>query len=163
MKVAFLIIDMQIECVDHEHIMPCAIQASEYINEVSGYFRKYGYPVVIVQDLELEGGAENPKFEFIPQINIEESDIRVHKEYSNSFWKTDLEQILRDQGVELVVIAGFAAEYCALFTYNGALERGFKTVFLQNGVVGNHPDSVTKINRDYQVASYSVINMLLKK
>jgi nicotinamidase-related amidase len=31
------------------------------------------------------------------------------KQFPNAFWQTDLEQVLRQDGVEFVVVAGFAA------------------------------------------------------
>ncbi|MCM3038732.1 cysteine hydrolase [Paenibacillus motobuensis] len=85
------------------------------------------------------------------------------KENTNAFWKTELEQLLRDQGIEFLIIAGNAAEHCVLFTYNGALERGFNTVILQNGILSTHNDVITSTYRDRNIISYPVINYLLNK
>lgn len=52
--------------------------------------------------------------------------------------------MLRERGVEFVIVSGFAAEYCVLFTLNGAEERGFGASLLQHGISGltkQHIDS----------------------
>ncbi|WP_442604297.1 cysteine hydrolase family protein [Paenibacillus sp. KN14-4R] len=163
MKAAFLVIDMQIDFVQNDRLKPYTDKASQYINEVARYFRDYGHPVIFVQDIEVEGGVGTSNFEIIPQIEVKETDIRIHKEFPNSFWKTNLEQQLRAHNVDFVLIAGFAAEYCALFTYNGSVERGFKTAFLQHGVVGEYSDSIKAIYRDRHIVSYPIVEMLIKQ
>jgi len=163
MKAAFLVIDMQIGCFQNEGLKPYVDDACEYINAVANCFRENGQSVIFVQDIEVDGGVGSSGFEIIPQIEVQESEVRIYKEFANSFWQTNLEEHLRAQGVEFVLIAGFAAEQCALFTYNGAVERGFKVAFLQHGVVGTYPDSIQALYRDRPIVSYSVVNMLLKQ
>jgi nicotinamidase-related amidase len=67
---------------------------------------------------------------------VSESDYRIEKNYYNSFWKTDLEEILEKEDVDTVIVSGFAAEFCVAATCNGALERGFDAYLLQDGVAG---------------------------
>ncbi|TCZ75250.1 isochorismatase family protein [Paenibacillus albiflavus] len=163
MKAAFLVIDMQIGCFQNKGLEPYVDGASEYINAVANIFRDNGQPVIFVQDLEVDGGVGSSGFEIIPQIEVQESEVRIHKEFANSFWQTNLEELLRAQDVEFVLISGFAAEYCALFTYNGAKERGFNAAFLQHGVVGLYPESIQALYRDRPIVAYSIVDMLLKQ
>ncbi|MOA15392.1 N-carbamoylsarcosine amidase [compost metagenome] len=100
-------------------------------------------------------------YNFISEIQIDEGDAVIKKEYSNAFWKTDLEQLLQNHEVELVIISGFAAEHCVLFTYNGAIERGFKPVILQKGILSTHFDAITSTYRDRNLISYPVIDSLV--
>lgn len=99
--------------------------------------------------------------EFIPEIVVEPNDIQMTKEYSNAFWKTELEMMLREKEIGLVVVAGFAAEHCVLFTYNGAIERGFKTVILQKGILSTQDDAIHNTYSDRHMISYPVIEFLL--
>ncbi|MNI87084.1 putative hydrolase [compost metagenome] len=92
---------------------------------------------------------------------MHDSDLRVAKESGNAFWNTELEQVLARHGVKLVIIAGFAAEQCVLFTYNGAEERGFRPVILQNGILSTHNDAVDATYRDRNVISYPVVEFLI--
>lgn len=156
MNIALLIIDMQNGCKEETRCKDAFNEAVLYINEISGYFRKKNYPVVIVKDLSVgEIGSES--FEFVDEVDIEDSDIVVHKAHNNAFWETDLDKILKDKGIDAVVISGFAAEYCVLFSYNGAVERGYNTFLLQNGVAGMDIEEIKKIQLLRSVISYKAL------
>ncbi|WNQ08850.1 isochorismatase family protein [Paenibacillus aurantius] len=163
MKIAFLIIDMQKLFLDDSVDKRQIESACEYINYVSNILRKTGHPVVHIQDMEGRQHDLNPEVRnIIPQIAVEPDDLRVEKEYSNAFWQTNLEQLLRDRGVKFVVTAGFSAEYCVTFTTNGAAERGFPVAILQKGFLSQDPDAVRSVYRDRQVVSYSAIEFMAK-
>ncbi len=135
MRAAFLVIDVQKAFIKHMGQDKLDLML-EYINEVSEMFRKAKCPVVMIQDLEAGDGPGSRGFELVDGLHVHSEDYRVEKAFSNSFWKTGLEEYLKKEEIEFLVISGFAAEYCVLFTYNGADERGFKPVILQNGVAG---------------------------
>ncbi|MCH4889047.1 cysteine hydrolase [Acidaminobacter sp. JC074] len=158
MNIALLIIDMQEEFFKQERLKDMMLGASEYINEAASFFRKAGCPVVIVQDAEATNG-----FDTIKEIEIAPTDIRLTKEFSNSFWKTDLENILKSRGIEFVVVSGFAAEYCVLFTLNGAEERGFGASLLQHGVAGLSKKAVEKTHLLRPTVSLETLYFMLHK
>ena len=153
MKIGFLVIDMQavhLQGVEAQMIN----NACEHINYVAELLRSNDHPVIHVQDIEGITEANRGEFDTISEIQIKDTDLMLTKEYSNSFWKTELEQILRDRGVEVLIIAGNAAEHCVLFTYNGARERGFNTVILQNGILSKYQDVITATYRDRNLISH---------
>ncbi|WP_025693235.1 cysteine hydrolase family protein [Paenibacillus zanthoxyli] len=159
MKIGFLIIDMQ--SIHLENLEKKIIdRACEYINYVSDLLRSNDHVVIHVQDIEGLKESNRDLYNSVPEIQIEEKDLILTKENSNAFWKTELEQILLKQSVELIIISGFAAEHCVLFTYNGAIERGFKPVLLQNGILSNNSDVITSTYRDRNLISYPVIEYL---
>lgn len=136
MNIALLIIDMQKEFYKEKHLKPMFKKALEYINEISQIFRAAGKPVIIVQDEEAGQGPGSEGFENITELQIKDQDKSIYKFYSNAFWKTDLDDLLKSLNIEFLVISGFAAEHCVLFTYNGALERGYGASLLQHGIAG---------------------------
>ncbi|MNW20834.1 Isochorismatase family protein [compost metagenome] len=71
--------------------------------------------------------------------------------------------MLKNHGVELLIISGFSAEHCVQFTYNGASERGFRPVLLQNGILSAHSDVITAAYRDRNLISYPVIQYLISQ
>ncbi len=162
MSVALLIIDMQVGCREDCRCPEDFDRAVEYINEAAGMFRGKGLPVVVVQDTEVDGGPGHDGFAVVPGIDRAESDIILHKEYSNAFWKTGLTEILREKGVSFVVVSGFAAEYCVLFTYNGAVEQGFGVSLLQHGVAGMDADEVKRIQLLRPVVSLQALEHFLQ-
>jgi nicotinamidase-related amidase len=130
MKIAFLIIDVQEKFIGHKRGKKYDM-TFEYINETAEIFRESNLPVYVIRDVE---GGTGPEFDNVKELETKDSDIEILKEYSNSFWKTDLETKLKGQGVEFVVLCGNAAEFCVLATFNGAIERDFGVSILQNGV-----------------------------
>jgi len=160
MKIGFLIIDMQTIYLQDQVKKKEIDQACEYINYVADMLRSKDQIVVHIRDVEGINELNTEGYEVIPEIQIMNSDLRITKESSNAFWKTDLEQTLLNHEIELVIIAGFAAEHCVLFTYNGAIERGFKPVLLQNGILSSKSDVIHSTYRDRNIISYPVIKYL---
>ena len=161
-KVALLIIDMQKNCKETTSCKAAFEKAVEYINEISSYFREKEYPVVIIQDIEA-GGPETEGFKCVEELVVSDHDFFVQKIYSNSFWKTELDSILKNEGVDCVVISGFAVEYCVLFTYNGAIERGYTTFLLRNGLAGFDEEEIRRIQLLRSVVSYEAVEYFLKE
>jgi len=161
MKIGFLIIDMQKLFLQYQNQVLNVEGACEYINYVADLIRSKNHLVVHVQDMEQANEVSSDSLSIIPEIKVEKEDIRITKEESNAFWNTELEQILKGNGIDLVIISGFAAEYCVLFTYNGAMERGFKPVILQNGILSTKSDVITQTYRDRNIISHPVIPFLV--
>jgi len=163
MKVAFLIIDMQKGC--YCELCKCQREfneAVEYINEAARMFREKELPVVRVLDIGVGEGPGSEKFEFVDSIIANPNDIVIHKEYNNAFFKTKLDERLQELGVEFVVISGFAAEYCVLFSYNGAKEMEYGVSLLQNGIAGVEYEEVKKMQLLRPVVSLDALEYLLK-
>ncbi|MFD2611484.1 cysteine hydrolase family protein [Paenibacillus gansuensis] len=157
-KIALLIVDMQKFFLQERPVA----SACEYINHVAQTLRSSGNLVVHIQDVE-DAEAVGPELlEFIPEIQVEKDDLIVKKTFSNAFWKTELEQILLDREVGLVVVAGFDAGNCVLFTYNGAIERGFKPAMLHRGILSANEELIAITYRDRHVISYQTIDFMVQ-
>lgn len=159
-KTAFLIVDMQKNCKELTSFKKSFEEAADYINEVSEFFRKNNYPVVIIRDVE-GGGPGTEGFECIDELLTSEKDFFINKSFCNAFWKTELDNTLKQEDVDCVVISGFAAEHCVLFTYNGAVERGYHTFLLQNGVAGFDEEEAKRIQLLRSVVSYEALEYFL--
>lgn len=161
MKSALLIVDMQKGCKDQAS-KDSMDSATEYINYMSRVFRENNQPVVLIQDVEVGGGPGSSEFELLDEIEVSDRDIVIHKNYCNAFWKTELEKTLYDNGVEFVVVCGYSAEYCVLFTYNGGRERGFRTVLLQHGIASGDMNEVKSMQLKRPVISHEALEHFLK-
>lgn len=162
MKTAFLIIDMQNGCYEATEEKKIFLEAADYINDVSELYRKKGLPVIVIQDLEVGEGEGSQAFEVHESVNVEPTDIRVHKVFSNSFWETNLEEILKEHGVDFLVISGFAAEYCITFTYGGAQERGYNVALLQHGIAGMEKEAIRHTQRVRPAIANTVVDYMLE-
>lgn len=130
-----MIIDMQKEFHKGETASQMD-RAAEYINYVLPKFKEKDLPVIWVQDVDEEDGVVpgTDGFEVIDSLAPTDGSIVIHKRYGNSFNKTDVDKILKDAGVETVVMTGFCAEYCVLSTYRGAKDLDYFPVLLKNGI-----------------------------
>lgn len=135
MKPALMIIDMQkayyggptVEQMD---------AAAEYINYVLPKFEAKGLPIFWVYNLDEEDGAVpgNDAFEFIDTLKPADDHIKIHKTYGNSFNKTEVDALLKERGIDTVVMTGFCAEHCVLSTYRGARDLDYFPVILKNAI-----------------------------
>lgn len=160
MNAALLIIDVQKAYIGHRKGEKEYLSAFEYINETAKLFRKADKPVIVIRDIS-EGNDES--FQNVEELIVQDSDIEILKEYGNSFWKTNLETILKERNVDFVVLCGSAAEFCVLATYNGAIERDFGAAMLQHGILANHPNGLVDIYQNRSLISYGVISYMLRK
>jgi len=123
--------------------------APQKINELIALFREYKYPVIRVYHSDLTHGPEpdTEPFEFPATVDVTDSDHKVIKNFSSSFTKTDLEQILRDGGHNTVFLCGLSATGCVLATYYGATDRRFPAIMVKDALL-SHNAEYTKVIED---------------
>jgi nicotinamidase-related amidase len=160
MNIALLVIDVQKAFLKKQEGTENYESIMEHINATSSLFRKTGHPVFIIRDIE-DGNDEDHRI--VKDLMTGSGDREVLKMYSNSFWKTNLEDQLKEKKIDFLVLCGNAAEYCVLATFNGAIERGFQAVMLQNGVFAQHPQGLMDLFQNRPLISYTAIRYLLSK
>lgn len=89
MNPALLIIDLQEGHIPGPRRRGEVEAVCQYINYVSDLFRDAGKPIVVIQDIEVEGGIESEDFAVIPEIELTGGELILHKEWPNAFWKTN--------------------------------------------------------------------------
>jgi nicotinamidase-related amidase len=155
---AFLIIDMQEGYIGNRRGSEAFDYTLAHINGVSDLFRKAGKPVIVIRDIS-EG--DTPEYKNVAELKVQEQDDEILKVDNNSFWNTTLHELLQKKNVDFIVMAGNAAEYCVTATYFGALERGYKVVLLQNGVLAATTAGLETINTLRPLISYSSLEHFL--
>jgi nicotinamidase-related amidase len=163
MKLALMIIDMQKEF----HVGETAKQmdrAAEYINYILPKFEDKNLPVIYVQDLD-EGEGVVPGtdgFEIIDSLKPKQDSTVIHKRYGNSFNKTDVDKILKDAGVDTVVMTGFCAEFCVLSTYRGAKDLDYFPVILKNGIASTEEPNKEFVEKISETITAGMLEKLLR-
>jgi len=145
MKPALLVVDIQnVWLDDNEELKKSVEKRIDVINEAIGWFRRSKHPIVVIYHEDKEMGAvrDTKSFEFPQSVRIKENDAKVIKHHPSAFSKTELENILRGEGCDTVVIAGLSASGCALATYFGAMERDFNPYLVQDGVASHSEEHV---------------------
>ncbi len=162
MKPALLIIDMQ----EAYHVGKAAASmdsAAEYIKEVLSYFRKSDLPVVWVHHEDRENGVVPgaPGFEMIESLKKLAKEYTIHKRYGNGFNRTDCAEILRQNGVDTVIVSGFCAEYCVLSTYRGAEDQDFVPFILRGGIASGDAENLRFVERICDTVPHTLLRFLL--
>ena len=125
---ALLVIDMQ------KGVMAGAHQRDEVIGNIGTLVDKArgeDVPVIWVQhssDDELPQGSE--PWQYVDELQREESEPLVHKRYGDSFEDSDLESELAALGVGRLVVTGAQTDACVRSTLHGAFTRGYDAVLV---------------------------------
>ncbi len=75
----------------------------------------------------------NPGWELHQSLNVRGEDIRVEKEASDSFYESELEQVLQKAGIGHVYITGLQTEFCVDATCRSALSKGYEVTLISDG------------------------------
>lgn len=164
MKPALLIIDMQEKFFEFGPEVAASLhKAVFFINEALEFFRERQLPIIVIQHIDeahgLVPGA--PGFELPKSLNILPDDQRIYKTYGNAFTKTELETVLRDLGVDTVVISGFCAEYCVLSTFRGAMDKDFTPALLRSTLASVIPANIPFVESINDTISLNILKRAL--
>lgn len=117
---ALLILDIEERTCNAER-RPRCLETVPRIAALAGKARKAGAPVVY--SLTSQGTPDT----ILPPVQPQAGELYVQSSV-DKFHGTNLEQILRDKGVETVIVTGTAAHGAVLFTATAAARRGFQVV-----------------------------------
>ncbi|HSV42489.1 MAG TPA: cysteine hydrolase [Methanomassiliicoccales archaeon] len=145
MKPALLVIDIQNKWLDTDPgLKECLEKRVGTINEAISFFRENLMPVIKIYHVDKDEGPMpgTPEFDFPSSIAIKANDIMVIKNYPDSFNKTGLMQVLRENGIDTVVLAGLSATCCVMATYVGAENNDLCPYLLMGGVAAGSEDKI---------------------
>ena len=135
MKSAVLVIDVQqglCEGEDASFECPAII---ERINLVTRKARLAKAPVIFVQHESSAGYLERSTaaWQLANGLEVQPSDVKISKTTPDAFLRTNLKEVLRNAGVQKLVICGMHSEFCVDTTTRRALALGFPVVLVSDG------------------------------
>jgi len=148
---SLLIIDMVKDNFDKEKHLPITTFAEKIIeplNKVKTVFREKGWPIVFATDAFHEQdfiftGKMKPHSlkgstgaEIIDELERKEEDLWIEKPRFSAFFRTDLDQWLKNREVTLCAVAGITTPFCVLATALDAICWDFKAVILEDCTAG---------------------------
>lgn len=165
MKPALLVIDVQKAFFGLNPVMTQSLDdAIEYINAAIKLFREKQLPVICVQHID-EGDSLVPGqegFDTPESMHILPSDAHIHKTYGNAFNKTPLTDMLRDLGVDTVILTGFCAEYCVTSTYRGALDVDLTPIILRGSIASGSLENVKFVENIHDSVTFGALKKFLE-
>ncbi len=146
-KTALIVIDVQNEYFEGKWPIPDGNVALDNIEAAIEASQQAGAKIIYVQHevLNPERGLfirGTNGFELHPRLTPRPEDQRIVKHYPGSFSKTDLEEILRKEGIETLAISGYMTHMCCDTTAREGFQRDFRVLFLNDATAtrdGEHP------------------------
>jgi len=140
---ALLIIDMQKISFTSETPRYDSEGVVHRINALSNEFRKNREPVIFIQHDGTKDGFCKPnteEWEILDALELDDEDMIVSKVANDSFYKSELDSILKIKGIEELVITGCATDFCVDATIKSALTNNYKiTVVKDAHTTGDRP------------------------
>ncbi|MHC8332473.1 cysteine hydrolase family protein [Pseudomonas sp. LB3P25] len=130
MATALLIIDVQHALCTGEYECFEIKRVIKNINGLSTKAREAGIPVILIQHEEegdlLQYGSEG--WQLADGLETSLQDLRVRKTAPDSFYQTNLLQLLKHHDVDRLIICGLQTDYCVNATVRQALNLGSDVV-----------------------------------
>jgi len=104
-------------------------------------------PLINLINNSMARGSEGAKLD--KRLSIS-SDLIVTKRRSDSFYKTNLDQILQDNLTEKLVIVGLDAEHCVFSAIQAALNRGYEVSVIPDGIIAGEEDVKIRMLEEYR-------------
>lgn len=135
MKSAVLVIDVQQGLCEGEGAAFDCPAIIRRINSVTRKARLVKALVVFVQHESTAGYLEygTSSWNLAKGLEVQPSDIKVRKTTPDAFLRTNLEDLLRSNGVQRLIVCGMHSEFCVDTTTRRALALGFPVVLISDG------------------------------
>jgi nicotinamidase-related amidase len=129
-----LVIDMQVGLFAGTPARHDADGVVARLNALASAVRAKGWPVVFVQH-EDDGGLVwgSPEWQLLPALDVRPEDARVRKTACDSFYRSDLDRVLRALGVRRLLVGGCATDFCVDTTIRAAASKDYEVVVVADG------------------------------
>jgi nicotinamidase/pyrazinamidase len=160
MKQALIVSDMLEDFIRLDGPLPVGEEGIKIIpnlQKLIGFCREKAIPIVysndaLPPDCFLFQSRMNPHAlqgtagaQVISDLKPEAGDLIVEKPRFSAFFKTDLDVILRERGVETVVIGGISTEVCVLSTAYDAICHDFNVIVLDDCCASRFPETRDRV------------------
>jgi nicotinamidase-related amidase len=133
---ALIVIDMQQGSFGPETPRHDATGLVGRLNRLARQIRTDGGAVIFIQHDGPPGDPHHPDepgWRLLPTLEIKPDDTVVHKTSCDAFLDTTLDTVLRESGIDRLIITGCATDYCVDTTVRSALARGWPTIVPSDG------------------------------
>lgn len=153
-KPALLLIDVinAFEFDGCESIVAAAREVTPAIEQLASKARAAAVPVIYANDnfgqwrSDFEStvqaclAPDKPGHEVAARLRPQPGDYFVLKPQHSGFYATPLELVLKELGVDTLILAGFATDLCVLFTAHDAHMRGYNLMVPEDCTASNSPE-----------------------
>jgi nicotinamidase-related amidase len=163
MKPALVVIDVQ------QAFLPYMSKtdqdmAIEMLNWLIQTFRKYNLPVIRVYHQSEEWGVKPgvPEFEFPSNLQVLDSDPKIIKTYPSAFTKTDLDVVLKENGITAIFLCGLSSTGCVLATYFDAGSHDYKAFLVKDAMLGPKESYTDSVEDMFSAVDVETVDYMLQ-
>jgi nicotinamidase-related amidase len=131
MKSAVLVIDVQNGVFGKDRMPYDSNAVVERICEIVKNAKSRGNVVIYVQHEApgiVEYGSED--WNLYHALPVEDGDVKIRKKTPDAFFNTELDQILKTEGITDLVICGYSSDFCIDRTTFKAANSGYKVALV---------------------------------
>ncbi|MHB9073862.1 MAG: cysteine hydrolase family protein [Desulfobaccales bacterium] len=154
-KAALIVADMLNDFLDPQGSLYMGPQAREiipFISQKIAEFRSRGWVVIFVCDAHAPNDREFKYFpshavkgswgsQIIPELTPALGDFRVEKTRYSAFSHTNLDDILKQEGIEEVHVVGVMTSICVMETIKELFDREIPGLVYRLGVADSNPEA----------------------
>jgi nicotinamidase-related amidase len=163
MKPALLIIDVQKQ---YTPMMSEGDQerALQMMNWSMWVFREAGHPVIRIYHIDPDWGLteESPGFAFHDSLKVKEDDPMVIKTYGSGFTKTNLDELLKEKGINTLFLCGLSAVGCVLATYMDASSHDYKAFMIKDALLSHNEKYTDQVEDMFGALDLNTVMYMLK-
>ncbi len=143
-----IIIDLQNGvCYSKTHLFDLQNLITKVNNRISLY-RGLQKPIIFVQHCDEELVPEEKSWAIIDNLDVKEQDYFVRKIHANSFYKTNLKNLLDQLSVQKIEFCGAQTEYCMDATIKFAHGLGYENFMVHK--------ATSTLNNSYMSAKETI-------
>jgi len=103
------------------------------INSLIDYFRNMNRPIIFVRHIDEDLVKGTKLWEVYSKVHSNPDDIYIDKTTPDSFFKTDLLNILKANNIDSIIVVGLQTEYCIDTTCKSAFGKNIPTILVSDG------------------------------
>ncbi len=133
---ALIVIDMQCGLLEGDPRPANVEEVVCAINAVAVAVRQSGGQVFFVQHHGAPGDRFAPgsaEWQLLPQLEVERKDILVPKTICDAFYKSTLDESLKDLGIKQLLVGGWATDFCVDTTIRAAASLAYEVTVIKDG------------------------------
>lgn len=134
-------------------------ELAERIGELVGAAHEADVPVVAIQQTGPPGSPfdpASPGWQLDPRLRVADSDLRIRKGATDSFFGTQLGALLAERGITTVIVVGAATDFCVDATVRAAVSHGLNVDLVSDGhTVGTDGDTHAEITPEQVIAHHN--------
>jgi nicotinamidase-related amidase len=133
-----------------------------FINLLIDLFRKHDLQIIRIYHHNEENGPKpnTEEFEYPDAIKIKIEDTQIIKTYSDSFNKTNLNEVLKEKGSNVLFLCGLSAVGCVLATKTGAQNNDYKAFIVKDAIMSHNSDYTKNVEAMFDAISYDAVELI---